>query len=232
MKTLILIPARAGSKGLVGKNTKLLGKLPLIAYSILFAKKIAREGDVICISTNDIDVVKIAAQYKLPVPFIRPEELASDTAGSYEVIMHALDYYEQQGLHFDAILLLQPTSPFREMEDFRNMSSLYSNDCDMVVSVNISKNNPYFNLFEQDEQGYLKKSKESTSYRRQDCPDVFAFNGSMYLMNSASLKRTNIQGFTKIIKSIMPDERSIDIDNMKDWKIAEYFLKQTISENS
>lgn len=225
MRTLILIPARAGSKGLPGKNVKILGELPLISHTILFAKEIAKSDDVICISTNDDKVISIADGLGLPVPFKRPEALATDTAGSYDVIMHALQYYEEQGQKFDRLTLLQPTSPFREVADFKKMDILYTPNCDMVVSVCVSKNNPYFNLFEEDTSGYLKKSKESESIRRQDCPEVYAFNGSIYLMNVASLKKNNLQGFANIIKSVMPEERSIDIDNERDWQIAEFFLK-------
>lgn len=225
MKTLILIPARAGSKGLPGKNIKVLGDLPLIAHTILFAKQIADLSDQICISSNDQQVINIANNYGLTVPFVRPESLASDTAGSYEVIMHAINYYGSINKQFENVLLLQPTSPLRTIEDFFNLKTKYDDGCDMAVSVSVSKDNPYFTLFEEDEKGYLKKSKESNAVRRQDCPDVYAYNGSLYLIKVESLMKTNFQGFTKIRKSIMPEERSIDIDNMKDWKIAEYFLK-------
>lgn len=225
--TLILIPARAGSKGLPGKNTKVLGHLPLISHTLLFALKIIGENDIICVSSNDDEVLAIASQYQnVQVPFKRPEDLASDTVGSYEVIMHAIKHYEEKGIEFQNVLLLQPTSPFRTTEDFHNIKNIYDASCDMVVSVYVSKHNPYFNLFEQSKDGYLQKSKESEIIRRQDCPEVYAFNGSFYLINVNSLKRTNLQGFTKIVKSIMPEERSIDIDNMKDWKMAEYLFNE------
>ncbi|WP_443936885.1 acylneuraminate cytidylyltransferase family protein [Pedobacter sp. MW01-1-1] len=231
--TLIIIPARAGSKGLPGKNTKVLGGLPLISHSLIFAEKIKGAKDVICVSSNDDDVLSISREFaNVEVPFKRPEEMSSDTAGSYEVIMHAINHYENQGIAFENVLLLQPTSPFRNVDDYQNVKSKYNSDIDMVVTVNLSKNSPYFNLFEENTDGYLGKSKDSTTMRRQDCPEVYAFNGSMYLINIKALKKTNIQGFTKIIKSVMPDERSIDIDTMKDWKIAEYFLKEINNENS
>lgn len=230
--TLILIPARAGSKGLPGKNIKFLGGLPLIAHTLEFALEIKTETDVVCVSSNDDEVLTIARNYEgVDVPFKRPEELASDHAGSYEVIMHALNFYEELGIKFERVLLLQPTSPFRNVEDYNNITELYSSDCDMVVSVSISKNNPYFNLFEENNNGYLKKSKESDIIRRQDCPEVYAFNGSFYLINIESLKKTGLNEFDKVIKCVMPEERSIDIDNMKDWKIAEFLLKEKINEN-
>ena len=224
MRKLILIPARAGSKGLPGKNVKHLEGKPLISYSIEFAKEIASEKDVICISSNDMEVLEIARRYGIGLPFIRPDYLATDEAGSYEVIMHALEYYGT--VNFDAVLLLQPTSPLRRISDYLKLESKFKTEIDMVVTVRKSKDNPYFNLFEEDDDGTLKKSKSSAFTRRQDCPAVYAINGSMYLMNIESLLKTNIQGFTKIDKIELPDEFSIDIDTMQDWIIAEYLMRK------
>ncbi len=225
MKTLILIPARAGSKGLPGKNVKVLGEIPLIAHTIVFAKQVADLEDQICVSTNDQDVIDIAKEYGLTVPFVRPENLSSDTASSYAVMLHAIDHYSNLGKQFDNLLLLQPTSPFRAIEDFDNLKAQYDKGCDMAVSVSIAKSNPYFNLFEEDESGHLKKSKESDAVRRQDCPNVYEYNGSLYLINVKSLLKSDFQGFSKIRKSIMPESRSIDIDTILDWKMAEFCLR-------
>lgn len=226
MKILYIIPARAGSKGLPGKNTKsLLGK-PLIVYSIEFALKHLKHGDEICISTNDEKIINIAKEMGIDVPFIRPEELSNDTANSYNVITHAINYYEKQRKFFDFVLLLQPTSPLRNDEDFENLIHNYEVDIDMVVSVKFTKENPYSTLFEENELGYLSKSKPGDFFRRQECPPVYAFNGSMYLMKISSLKKTNIQGFQKIKKIVMPEERSVDIDTMADWVVVEYYLKE------
>ena len=97
---LFLIPARAGSKGLPRKNIKnLLGK-PLIGYTIEFALQNATKSDVICISTNDLDVVDVAKKYGIEVPFIRTEELSSDTASTFDVLIHALRFYEEKGIFF------------------------------------------------------------------------------------------------------------------------------------
>lgn len=224
MKILYLIPARAGSKGLPGKNIKFLGGKSLISYSINFAMKNIKDEDEICISTDDLNVIKIADNLGIDVPFLRPKELSSDTATTYDVIMHALDYYEKGGKTFDCVLLLQPTSPFRNQEDFENLILTYNDDLDMVVSVKSSKENPYFTLFEEDELGLLNKSKKGDFQRRQDCPKVFAYNGSMYLMKVAALKSKTISEFKKIKKIVMPEERSIDIDTMADWIMAEFYL--------
>ena len=226
MKILYLIPARAGSKGLPGKNTKMLGDKPLIAYSINFAINNVKEGDEICISTNDERVLDLATKLGLEVPFVRPEELASDTAKSYDVIMHAINYYENNNKHFDLVLLLQPTSPFRSQEDFKKLIESYEDHIEMVVSVKESKENPYFTLFEENEHGFLDKSKKGDFHRRQDSPQVFAFNGSMYLMKVSALKDKSISEFKRIKKIIMPEERSIDIDTLADWALAEFYLEK------
>ncbi len=232
MSTLILIPARAGSKGLPGKNIKLLGGKPLISYTFEFSKKIQGDGDVICLSTNDDDIVKIAVKGNIKVHFKRPEELASDTAGTYDVIMHALKYYQGAGYKFNNVLLLQPTSPFRNLEDYKELVDKFDTECDMAVTVKFSKENPYFNLFEEDADGYLKKCSSGNFVTRQDCPPVYSLNGSMYLMKVSSLLKGNLASFKKITKVLMPEERSIDIDNYTDWLLAEYFLKKNTNENS
>jgi CMP-N,N'-diacetyllegionaminic acid synthase len=226
MKILYLIPARGGSKGLPGKNTKFLGGKPLIVYTIDFALKNIKEGDELCISTNDESVLEIASDLGIKVPFKRPEELASDEANSYDVIMHAIKYYEDNNKYFDLVLLLQPTSPFRSQFDFENLIHGFDDEVDMVVSVKKANENPYFTLFEENEFGFLNKCKHGDFHRRQDCPEVFAFNGSMYLMRINALKKTRINEFKRIKKILMPDERSIDIDTMADWILAEYYYNK------
>lgn len=224
MKILFLIPARAGSKGLPGKNTKMLGNQSLITYSINFALQNIKENDQLCISTNDSEVINIAEKLNLKIDFRRPEELAADNSSSQDVMLHAISFFESKGLFFDSILLLQPTSPFRTQEDFTNLMNAYTDDTEMVVSVKESKENPYFNLFEQNENGFLEKSKHGNYIRRQDCPPVYAYNGSMYLIKVTALKNKLLSEFNNIKKVIMPQERSIDIDTIEDWKLAEFHL--------
>jgi CMP-N,N'-diacetyllegionaminic acid synthase len=229
MRILYLITARKGSKGLPGKNTKLLGDKPLIEYSIDFALNNLKIDDELCISTNDEAVIEIAISKGMSIPFIRPEELATDKASSYDVIIHAINHYEKLNQNFDAVLLLQPTSPFRIQYDLTQLIKKFSVDTDMVVSVKIAKENPYFTLFEENSEGFLNKSKIGNFERRQDCPEVYAFNGSMYLINTASIKKSRITELKNIKKIIMPEERSVDIDTLADWTLAEFYLK---NENS
>lgn len=229
MRILYLIPARKGSKGLPGKNTKLLGEKPLIEYSIDFALNNLKIDDALCISTNDEAVIEIAKSKGISIPFIRPEELATDIASSYDVIIHAINHYEKLNQNYDAVLLLQPTSPIRIQDDLTHLIEEYSVETDMVVSVKLAKENPYFTLFEQNSEGFLNKSKVGNFERRQDCPEVFAINGSMYLINIESIKKSRISEFENIKKIIMPEERSVDIDTLVDWTLAEFYLK---NENS
>ena len=226
MRILYLIPARKGSKGLPGKNIKILGNKPLIEYSIDFALENISEGDELCISTNDEKVIEVAKAKGISIPFIRPEELSNESASSYDVILHALKFYEELNIIFDRVLLLQPTSPFRNRVDFNNLICEFDDDIDMVVSVKIAKENPYFTLFEENREGYLKKSKAGVFERRQDCPAVYAFNGSMYLINAKSIKQMKLSEFKNIKKIIMPEERCVDIDTLADWALAEFYLNK------
>jgi CMP-N,N'-diacetyllegionaminic acid synthase len=225
MGILFLIPARSGSKGLPGKNTKLLGSKSLIEYSIDFALENLSDTDELCISTNDPLVVEIAMKRGISIPFIRPEQLSNDTASSYDVIMHALNHYEIMNKKFTAVLLLQPTSPFRKNEDLQKLMKEFDKNVDMIVSVKIAKENPYFTLFENTSDGFIEKSKSGLFDRRQDTPEVYAFNGSMYLISVEALKKSKLGDFKKIKKIIMPEERSVDIDTLADWSLAEFYLK-------
>jgi N-acylneuraminate cytidylyltransferase len=226
MRILYLIPARSGSKGLPGKNTKILGDKPLISYSIDYAIQNLKCGDELCISTDDLNVIDIANKKGINIPFKRPAELATDTSTTYDVLIHAIKHYYKLGKTFDILLLLQPTSPFRTEKDLNAMLSLYQNDLDMVVSVKVAKENPYFTLFEENNNGYIVKSKNGDFNRRQDCPEIYTFNGSIYLININSLMKCKINEFKKIKKFVMPEERSIDIDSLADWALAEYYLNK------
>ena len=225
MKTLFLITARGGSKGILRKNIKQLGGKPLIAYSIDIARKFVSD-EFICVSTDSDEIINVVENYGLKVPFKRPDELAKDVSGSYEVILHAFNWYKNNGITFKSIVLLRPTSPFRTKKNVEDALDLFSsNDLDMVVSVLKSKANPYYNLFEEDENGYLAKSKKSNYTRRQDCPNVYQYNGAVYVFNVESLIKKNINQFTKVKKIIMSEEESLDIDTPLDWKIAQMILQ-------
>jgi len=224
MKVLCIIPARRDSKGIPGKNWKLLNNVPLVGYSIEIAKQ-SRFIDEICISTNSEQVIEIATnKYELSVPFIRPEELSLDTTSSHDVLIHAIEFYESKGMGFDAILLLQPTSPFRKVEFINDSIELFKkSDCDMVVSVCETPLNPYYNLYNETD-GFIHRSIPSNFTRRQDCPKTYLVNGSIYVISVNSLKTQLLHEMEKVIKYEMSEEFSLDLDTLNDWEKAEIIL--------
>ena len=228
MECLVIIPARGGSKGIPHKNIKPLNGKPLIYYTIDVARGIVADSEI-CVSTDDDEIISIVENYGLNVPFKRPEELATDTAGTYEVLLHALDYYEAMGRHYDIVLLLQNTSPFRTVEHVKEALKLYRPDIDMVVSVNQTKTNPYYNCFEENSEGFLCKTLNSSSFiRRQDAPVTYEYNGAIYVINAEQLKKMPMGKFTRRVKYVMDDLHSIDLDNMIDWKFAEFVMNEGI----
>lgn len=224
MKILIIIPARGGSKGIPHKNIKPLAGKPLIHYTIDVARQIVPDEDI-CVSTDDTEIIKCIEAYGLIVPFVRPEELATDTAGTYEVLLHALNFYERQGKTYDIVILLQNTSPFRTAEHVREALNLYTSELDMVVSVKECSANPYYCVFEENEGGYLHVCKGAGNItRRQDAPKVYEYNGAIYIINAESLMKMPLNAFPHRVKYVMDSESSIDLDTMFDWKMAEMIM--------
>lgn len=230
MKTLVIIPARGGSKGIPHKNIKNLNGKPLIKYTIDVARQIVNDEDI-CVSTDDKEIVSVVEDYGLKVPFLRPDYLATDMAGTYGVLLHALNFYEGKGYKYDNVLLLQTTSPFRLVSQVKEALSLYTSDIDMVVSVKSVSANPYYNCFEEDVEGFLHISKGEGDYiRRQDIPQAWEYNGAIYVINPESLKQVPLSKFKKRVKYVMDDIHSIDLDTMFDWHMAELILNNHLIE--
>lgn len=225
MKILYIIPARGGSKGIPHKNIKELNGKELILYSTEVARRLANDSDI-CVTTDDLAIIETVEKTGLKVPFIRPAELATDTSGSYEVILHALEFYKSNNKEYDVVVLLQPTSPFRTATHIKEAISLFNKSIDMVVSVSESDANPYYTLFEENKSGFLEKSKQGTFIRRQDCPVVYEYNGAIYVINISSLQQKSLSEFTKIKKYVMPRNLSVDLDTPLDWEFAEFLLKK------
>ena len=220
---LVVIPARGGSKGLPGKNIKMLCGKPLIAYSIDVARAFADDKNI-CVSTDSEEIKQVVEQYGLKVPFLRPDYLATDTATSDDVLIHAVNYYrEQYGRTFKKLLLMQPTSPLRTKEDVEEAIRLYRDDIDMVVSV--MKSHAPAVLCQDDEQGYVQLTYNKKALGRQQLPDMYEFNGAVYVMSVDALLEKKMAGFTKIVKYVMPKEHSIDIDDIYDFLQVESILK-------
>jgi CMP-N,N'-diacetyllegionaminic acid synthase len=224
LKPLILIPARGGSKGVPYKNIKLLNGKPLIHYTIEAARG-AFADKFIYVSTDDLEIKSSAEKTGLIVPFVRPAHLATDTASTYEVVLHAITYAEQNQYFPDTLILLQPTSPFRNTVHIQEALKLYDGSCEMVVAVKESASSPYSILVE-DEDGYLRKFVENTFTRRQDRPLTWEYNGAIYIIDVSVIKQKQFHEFSKIKKYEMDELTSHDIDTIIDWKVAEIIVDE------
>lgn len=231
LKPIYIIPARGGSKGIPRKNIKPLGGLPLLGWTVRAAfESLDRPEDRgrIILSTDDEEIAAVGRSLGLTVDYMRPTHLATDTAGSREVILDAMDWAEARGIEFDTVVLLQPTSPFRSAEDIREALELYrlaDDEPDMIVSVCESASNPYYNLFETASDGTLRICKGSGLYtRRQDAPKVWEYNGAVYVIRPSSLRAMAMGAFPRRIPYIMPPSRSIDLDTPADWARAEAMI--------
>ncbi len=222
---LVVIPARGGSKGVPGKNIKELGGKPLIQYTIDAAREIFDDKKII-ISTDSEKIKTSVESLGLKVPFLRPAELATDASGSQEVLLQALSFFESNGIYPETLILLQPTSPFRNATHIKEALELYNSDLDMVVSVKETKSNPYYLLKEENSQGFLENSKKGNFTRRQDCPEVWELNGAIYIINIKSLKSKPISEFTKVKKYVMDEQSSVDIDSILDFMWCEFIIQK------
>ena len=225
MTPLYIIPARGGSKGIPHKNIKPLGGRPLIAYAIKNARIAGADDTHIILSTDDPAIADTARTLGVPVPYMRPAALATDTAGSRELILDVMDWADTQCIEYDCVVLLQPTSPFRTSDDILEALKLYTPHTDMVVSVTECASNPYYNVFETTPDGYLHISKgDGLITRRQDAPKVWEYNGAVYVINPDSIRSLPMGAFSRRIPYVMPPERSVDLDTPADWLVAEAML--------
>lgn len=223
---LYIIPARGGSKGIPRKNIKPLAGRPLIHYSIDVARALAPDSHVI-VSTDDDEIRSVAEATGLKVEYRRPASLGGDTIGSREVILDVMDHADRTGIKYDRVVLLQPTSPMRTVEDVKGGLELYTPDIDMVVSVTPAACNPYYDCFETGHDGTLHISKGDGHYtRRQDAPEAWQYNGAVYVINPESIRRMPMGDFTRRIPFVMPRNRSVDLDTPLDWTIAELIINQ------
>lgn len=224
MKPLFIIPARGGSKSIPGKNIKPLAGKPLINYSIEAALALAPQQRVI-VTTDSEEIAQVARKAGIDRPHRRPEALGADHVGSREVMLDAMDEATRRGIDYDCVVLLQPTSPLRQVADIEAALKAYSPDIDMAVTVAPAAANPYYDCFETNSEGYLHVSKgEGLLTRRQDAPPAWQYNGAVYVINPDSLRRLRLGEFPRRVGVEMPRSRSIDIDSATDWIVAEAIL--------
>lgn len=226
MTPIFIIPARGGSKGIPRKNIARIAGKTLVAYAIEAARGAGTPDERIILSTDDEAIADAAREVGLSVPYMRPAHLATDTASSRDAILDAMNWADSQGIGYDCVVLLQPTSPLRTAEDVKGCISLYRDDIDMSVSVTECTANPYYNCFEPDAKGFLRISKgDGLITRRQDAPPAYELNGAVYAINPRSIREKPMGAFTKRVPYPMPAERSIDIDRPIDLIVAEALVK-------
>jgi len=230
-KVLALIPARGGSKGLPGKNIKpLLGK-PLIAWTIEQAKD-SKYIDRVIVSTEDEEIAKVARKYGAEVPFMRPEELATDDAKGIDVALHAIHFFEKKyGRNF-ILVYLQPTSPLRTTDDIDTaLEELLNNtQAKAIVSVCECEHHPLWtNVLPDDKCMKNFILDEAIRNRnRQDLPKYYRINGAIYLAYPEYVKMNKSFLEVNTYAYIMTQEKSVDIDNIVDFKLAEQLLATSL----
>lgn len=220
---LIVVPARGGSKGLLRKNARKLGDLPLLGWTAQAIRAAGLDEAVCLLSTDDPEIAEIGRGVDFDAPFMRPAELASDEASAESVAIHALDWLAaERGIHPAAVMWLQPTSPFRTPESLRAAVSMLS-DNRFAGALGVK---PVFRslrtLFHANENMELMPADgniELTS-RRQALQPLFTPNGALYLVPAAEL-RLSRSFFPPHCRAIVMDQiASIDIDDQIDWAIA------------
>jgi CMP-N,N'-diacetyllegionaminic acid synthase len=225
MRILALIIARGGSKRLPGKNIRKLGARPLIVWSLDAAKGIPEICDIL-VSTDDTTIADVARGAGGLVPWLRPAELATDSASSLDASIHALDWYETVNGPVDGVLLLQPTSPFRRRKSIlRGIELFRANNLRPVVGVSRADSHPLwcFKIVNDVLRPYIDGA--GLRQRSQDLPPAYVVNGSFYLIAPRVLRQERSFFSEDMAPLVTTDAaESIDIDSESDWEFAEYVL--------
>ncbi len=225
MRYLAIIPARGGSKGLPRKNILELAGKPLIAWSIEQALNVDKINTVL-VSTDDSEIASIAKKYGADVPFMRPANLAEDTTATEPVLLHALDWYAANGQEYDAIILLQPTSPFRKDGILAEAIKKFEREnADSLLSV--CENHHFFWTNKENPQSLYDHQNRP---RRQDIPADkrwYRENGSIYITKTSVFRNNKNRLGGKISMLIMSEEESWEIDSAVDFSIVEKLMTES-----
>ena len=231
MRILALITARAGSKRLSGKNIRLLGNKPLIVWSIDVVKNIPEICDIL-VSTDDKNIASVCKDAGAYVPWLRPEELATDTASSVDVALHALNWYEAKKGLVDGLLLLQPTSPFRTKVNIQRGIELFiKHNFQSIIGVSPTSDHPMWTLKIQDDFLVPFMQEHGIGIRSQDLPPSYVMNGYFYLIAPKELRvQHSFIGPKTLPLLIESSQEALDIDTEWDYKVAE-FIVENLYEN-
>ncbi|MEL7221693.1 MAG: acylneuraminate cytidylyltransferase family protein, partial [Bacteroidota bacterium] len=229
LKILALIPARGGSKGIPRKNVKLLGDQPLINYTI--ASALACDGlSTVVVSTDDAEIAQVSQAAGAAVPFMRPAALAADKSPTLDTVIHAINYYQDQGQEFDAVCLLQPTCPFRTSAEIsRAIDNFKAAGGDSLISVQEVPHhyNPHWVYEPQEGNGLLKIATGEAEIisRRQDLPKAYHRDGSIYLTKTEVLLEQRSLYGQSIAYVVLNSAHHVNIDTPDDWTEAERLLE-------
>lgn len=225
MRILVLITARGGSKRLPGKNIRVLGGKPLIVWSIDVAKDIAEICDIL-VSTDDPAIAAVCTEAGALVPWLRPADLATDTASSVDVALHALDWYEAEKGAVDGVLLLQPTSPFRTRETLRKGIELFEkHNRQPVLGISPTHAHPMWTVKMEGDYLVPFMQEHGLGTRSQDLPSAYIVNGGLYLIAPAELRVCRSFVGKKTIPLIFESpQEAVDIDTELDFQMAEIIV--------
>ena len=229
MRILALIPARGGSKRCPGKNIRLLGDKPLIVWSIDVAKEISEICDIL-VSTDDHEIATVSKNAGAFVPWLRPSFLANDNATSVDAALHALDWYENKIRPVDALLLLQPTSPFRTVDTINNGVKIFSSfaACS-VVGVSLTHDHPSWMFTIENNRLISCFDNNGLAVRSQDLSSVYIVNGSFYLISPDSFRKCKTFFPNGTIPLVINSRKEvIDIDDEYDFAVAQCFARRDV----
>lgn len=229
MKILCIIPARGGSKGIPKKNIIDVCGKPLIAYTIEPALEVLKQGyiDKVIVSTDSEEIAEVAKSYGAEVPFLRPESISGDKAKSVEFMEHALLHYEAKGIRYDAVLLLQPTSPLRDASDLIKALKMYKESTnDSLIS---SYEEEYINdlvIYKLDKDGKTSipvSPLHNKGVRRQDHGSTYVRNGCIYISSANLIKNGFVIGEQPLMY-IMDKNKSVNVDTVEDLELLRKLL--------
>ena len=222
-RTFAFIFARGGSKGLPGKNIKELGGIPLLAHGIRLAQAMDRV-ELVLVSTDDAQIAAVATQFGADV-IDRPADLATDTASEWMAWQHAIEHVRALGLNFDIFLSLPATSPLRNEQDVCNCLDALQADTDVVITVTPSARSPYFNMVSTDAAGLAHVVLGTAEFkRRQDVPPVYDITTVAYVARPDFILTHERLFEGRVRPVVIPKERSVDIDDEFDFKLAQVLL--------
>lgn len=229
---LAIIPARGDSKSIKNKNIVPLEGKPLIAYSIQTALS-CKNIDKVIVSTDSQKIAEIARHYGAEIPFLRPKALATDTSPVILTLQHAISWFEQKNKKIDVVVVLQPTNPFRRVEDInQSLKLLDKPKTDSVVSVCQAEHNPYF-VMAKIKNNYLDYPLIKTRtkiYNRQQAPIIYRINGCLYTVKKEIIMKKNALITARTRPLVMPAIFSIDIDVPQDLLFCKFLFNSHFSQ--